>query len=226
MAEKSRVLVVDDDDELRENLAELLGDNGFEAELAENGAAALARLSAAEFDLVLLDLVMPGMTGMETLAAIRQRFPATKVVMLTAFATVDNAVEAMRKGAEDYLAKPFRIDELLVTIRRILEEARFLECRTLLDIDGTFNCLANTLRRDILHLIDREKRIRFMDIVRQLGISDHTKVNFHLKTLKDAGLIRQDAKKHYLLSGEGERLVECLHVLLRNLSPEAGADPP
>jgi FixJ family two-component response regulator len=124
----------------------------------------------------------------------------------------------MRKGAEDYLAKPFRIDELLVTIRRILEEARFLQCRTFLDIDDTFNCLANTLRRDIIRLIHREQKIRFMDLVRGLQVSDHTKVNFHLRMLKEAGLIRQDEKKLYLLSAEGERLVDCLNVLVTNLS--------
>jgi DNA-binding response OmpR family regulator len=218
MPEKSRILVVDDDLELRENLAEVLVGFGFEAEMAESGEEALARLAAAEFDLVLLDLLMPGMGGMGTLAAIRRSFPKTKVVMLTAFATVDNAVEAMRNGAEDYLAKPFRVDELLVTVRRILEEARFRDCRTLLDIDGTFNCLANALRRQIVRLIHREGRIRFMDIARRLEVADHTKINFHLKMLRDAGLIRQDEKKSYSLTEDGEKVIDCLNYMAKSLT--------
>lgn len=207
-----KILVVDDDGELRENIAEVLGGFGFETAVAGNGEEALALLGASEIDLVLLDLVMPGMGGMETLASIRRRFPRVKVVMLTAFATVDNAVEAMRKGAEDYLPKPFRIEELLVTVRRIFEETRFLDCRTLLDIEGTFNCLANALRRNIVHLIHREKQIRFMDIARRLEVADHTKINFHLKMLKDAGLIRQDEKKAYSLTKDGEKAIDCLNI--------------
>lgn len=219
MAEVPRILVVDDDLELRENLAEVLANNGFEVAVAASGEEALTRLAGAEFRVVLLDLVMPGMGGMAALAAIRQDFPKTKVVMLTAFATVDNAVAAIRKGAEDYLAKPFRVDELLVTVRRILEEAKFIEARTCLNIDETFSCLSNTLRRDIIRLIHRETRIRFMDIVRMLQVGDHTKVNFHLRILKDAGLICQDGKKLYQLTDEGARLVACLNVLVQNLAP-------
>ena len=207
-----KIMVVDDDRELRENIAEVLGGFGFETAVAESGEEALALLGASEVDMVLLDLVMPGMGGMETLASIRRRFPRVKVVMLTAFATVDNAVEAMRKGAEDYLPKPFRIDELLVTVRRIFEETRFLDCRSLLDIEGTFNCLANALRRNIVHLIHREKQIRFMDIARRLEVADHTKINFHLKMLKDAGLIRQDEKKAYSLTKDGEKAIDCLNL--------------
>jgi DNA-binding response OmpR family regulator len=207
-----KILVVDDDGELRENIAEALGGFGFEIALAENGEEALALLAASEFDLVLLDLIMPRMGGMETLTSIRRRFPRVKVVMLTAFASVDNAVEAMRKGAEDYLPKPFRIDELLLTVRRIFEETSFLDCRTLFDIEATFSCLANTLRRNIVHLIHREQQIRFMDIARRLEVADHTKINFHLKMLKDAGLIRQDEKKAYSLTKDGEKAIDCLNL--------------
>jgi DNA-binding response OmpR family regulator len=219
MPEKSRILVVDDDRELRENVAEVLGDFGFVTSVAENGEEALVRLDADDFDLVLLDLIMPGMGGMETLLSIRRKHPKVKVLMLTAFATVDNAVEAMRKGAEDYLAKPFRVDELLVTVRRILEEARFQDCRTLPDIEGTFNCLANALRREIVRLIHRERRIRFMDIARRLEVADHTKINFHLKMLKEAGLLRQDDKKFYSLTPDGEKVIACLTSLAKTLSP-------
>jgi DNA-binding response OmpR family regulator len=211
------ILVVDDDLELRENICEILVEAGFAVSLAASGEEALAGLEQQEFDVILLDLIMPGIGGMATLVQLKQRYPGCKVVMMTAFATVDNAVEAMRKGADDYVTKPFRIDDLLATVRRILEQARFAECRFLLDMDSTFNCLANVLRREILQLVGRQ-RIRFMDIVRSLEIEDHTKINFHLKTLRDAGLIRQDDRKFYELTAEGRRIVDCVGHLVKNLT--------
>jgi DNA-binding response OmpR family regulator len=211
------ILVVDDDLELRENICEILVEAGFAVALAASGEEAIAGLEQQEFDVILLDLIMPGIGGMATLVQLKQRYPGCKVVMMTAFATVDNAVEAMRKGADDYVTKPFRIDDLLATVRRILEQARFAECRFLLDMDSTFNCLANVLRREILQLVGRQ-RIRFMDIVRSLEIEDHTKINFHLKTLRDAGLIRQDDRKFYELTAEGRRIVDCVGHLVKNLT--------
>jgi len=218
MSKIAKILIVDDDAELRKNLAEVLDGFGFATRVAANGEEALKSLAAEECDLVLLDLIMPGMGGMETLVAIRSRFSKTRVVMLTAFATIDNAVEAMRKGAEDYLAKPFRTDELLTTVRRILEEVRIKDCGSLLNIDGTINCMANAMRREIVRQIHREGSLRFMDIVRALQVEDHTKVNFHLKTLKDAGLIRQTEKRTYALTPEGEKVIDCLNYLNKSLS--------
>lgn len=213
-----RILVVDDDRELRENMAEILAGSGFDVVVAENGEKAITSLEGASFDLVLLDLIMPGMGGMEALARLKKSHPAVSVVMITAFATVENAVEAMRRGADDYISKPFRVSDLLATVRRVLEEVRFRQCRLQLDMETTFNCLANSLRREILIAVQRQGRIRFMDIVRELAVDDHTKINFHLKILRDAGLIRQDEKKNYELTPEGAQLIDCLNYLAKNLT--------
>ena len=205
-----KVLVVDDDQDLRDNLMEVLTENGFSANSAENGEIALEKLQDNRFDLVLLDSVMPVMDGLETLPLIKRTYPKTRVIMLTAFSTVNSAVEAMRSGADDYITKPFKIDELLVAIRRCLEEAKFGVCEDLLNSDDMFKCLANATRRKVLLLLDRESKLRFMDLTRKLDIDDHTKVNFHLKSLKEAHLIEQDRRKNYQLSAKGKKIVTCM----------------
>jgi len=209
----AKILVVDDDQDLRENLVEVLTDAGFSPAATDNGATALEVLEQEDFDLVLLDSIMPVMGGLEALPQIKRRAPKIKVVMLTAFSTVDSAVDAMRKGADDYIAKPFKIADLLVAVRRALEEARFTNCGEILNMDKMFKCLANAIRRETLQLLKEEGGLRFMDIARRLGIEDHTKVNFHLKILKDAGLLEQNGKKQYLLSEKGEKIITCLSTL-------------
>jgi DNA-binding response OmpR family regulator len=215
---KQNILVVDDDQELRENIREILVEAGFSVTVAASGEAALDCLAAQAFDVVLLDLIMPGMDGKEVLPLIKRQSPTVKVIMITAFATIENAVSAMRKGADDYLTKPFKVDELLTAVRRCLEEARLQRCHSVIDVEDTFNCLANVLRREILFLLAREGRLRFMDIARKLEVEDHTKVNFHLKVLRDARFIESDARKFYVLSKEGRKVVDCLQVVVKNLS--------
>jgi len=214
-----RILVVDDDRELRETISEILVDAGFAVAAAGSGEEALDVLREQTFDLVLLDMIMPGLGGQEILPLLKRQAPRARVIMITAFATVDNAVAAMRRGADDYLTKPFKVDELLTAVRRSLEEARLLDCGFQIEMDSTFSCLANTIRRDILKLIGREQRLRFMDIARQLGIEDHTKMNFHLKLLRGADLVGQDEHKYYVLTQQGVRIMACLSQLTKEDNP-------
>lgn len=211
------LLVVDDDQELRETIREILADAGFAVTLAASGEAALDCLERQNFDLVLLDLIMPGLGGREVLPLLKRQAPQIRVIMITAFATIDNAVAAMRAGADDYLTKPFKVDELLTAVRRCLEEARLRQCHAVVDVEDTFNCLANAMRREILFLLAREGRMRFMDIPRKLAVEDHTKVNFHLRVLREARFIEQDVRKFYLLSKEGRKVVDCMQVVVKNL---------
>ncbi len=209
----AKILIVDDDQDLRENLSEVLSEAGFELVAVADGEQALACLDADDFDLLLIDSVMPGVGGMEVLTQAKRNYPKIKIIMLTAFSTVDGAVEAMRNGADDYISKPFKIADLLVAVRRALEEAKFVACGELLNMDEMFKCLANVTRRKTLLLLQEHKQLRFMDIARKLQIDDHTKVNFHLKTLKDADLLEQDGKKLYLLSAKGKKIIDCLRTL-------------
>lgn len=213
-----KILVVDDDKDMRDNIVEILAADGFEMTAAENGEEALELAKGTSFDLVLLDLLMPGISGMEVLPLLKRECPATQVIMVTAFSTIDNAVEAMRKGADDYITKPFKINELRMTVKKCQEQAKFKSCKMLLDMDDTFSSLANSIRREILLLINREGKIRFMDICRSLEIEDHTKVNFHLKVLKDANLVQQDERKCYILSAAGSKVIDCLNTVVKGLT--------
>lgn len=215
---QQKILVVDDDQELRENIGEILSEAGFAVTLAENGEQALTLNQQQFFAVTLLDLIMPGMDGREALPLLKRQRPQTKVIMITAFATVEGAVNLMRKGADDYLTKPFKVDELITSVRRNLEEARLEACRDVINVEETFHCLANIMRREILFFLNREGRLRFMDLTRKLGVEDHTKVNFHLKILREAGFIEQDARKFYQLSKEGRRIVGCMQTVINNLT--------
>ncbi len=214
----SRILVVDDDRELRDNIVEILSDAGYEMQSSDNAESALEVLDSKDFDLVILDLIMPGMGGLDAIPLFRQKCPNARIVVITAFSTVDNAVESMKKGANDYITKPFKINELLTAVRRNLEEARFVSCKTFLDMDDTFASLSNVIRRRILTLLAKDGKNRFMDIARKLEIKDHTKMNFHLKVLKEANFVEQDEEKNYRLTDHGKKVTECLDFIVKSLT--------
>jgi DNA-binding response OmpR family regulator len=208
-----KILIVDDDAEFRLNLTEVLTGAGYQTESVASAQEAIARSEVEEFDITLLDFMMPKMNGIDSLLTLRRLRPKTKVVMITAFATVENAVDALKKGASDYIAKPFKIEALLITVRRVLEEARFEVCAKNLNLDRTLSSLANPIRRNIIKLLHARENMRLMEITRELGIDDHTKVIFHLKLLKEAGIVQQDKEKSYSLAKEGIRTIDCLRML-------------
>ncbi len=121
---KIRVLVADDEASARSGLATLLRDEGFEVSLAEDGVRALVRVQETAPDVLVTDLRMPGLDGIELLRRAREIDPELIVVLVTAFADVETAVRAMQDGAEHYLTKPLQIDELVLVIRRALERRR------------------------------------------------------------------------------------------------------
>lgn len=115
------ILLVDDDKALLEILASLLESEGHEVEAVESAYAALERLRGRAYDLILTDLKMRRMNGLELLQAARLKNPHARVAIITAYATVETAVAAMRDGAFDYLPKPFQLAELRALIRRAAE---------------------------------------------------------------------------------------------------------
>ena len=112
-----RILIVDDDLGQRSLLDSFLRGQGFETVLAESGERALELLPAGKFSMMISDVRMPGLTGLETLQRARKNFPSLPVLLVTAYADIRDAVEAMRDGALNYLAKPIDLDELLATVR-------------------------------------------------------------------------------------------------------------
>ena len=116
-----RILVVDDERKIRTILARLLRDEGYEVADADSGPEAMEVAKAFRPDLVLMDLSMPGMDGIEAMAAISESVPGAETIIMTAYGSIESAVEAMRRGARDYLTKPFDNDELLLRIAHLLE---------------------------------------------------------------------------------------------------------
>ena len=121
MSGQGRILVVDDEVNARSALAELLRDEGFEVETAADAFKALGKYDVFAPHLVLTDLKMPGMDGIELVKRIHAMEDPAAVVVMTAFGAVQSAVEAMHAGALEYLTKPLNFDELLVVIGRVLE---------------------------------------------------------------------------------------------------------
>jgi DNA-binding response OmpR family regulator len=214
----NRILVVDDDRELRSNLREILSGAGYQVDEAASGKEAVDKSTAEDFDIILLDLIMPRMSGADVLMELRKVAPRSRVIMITAFATIENAVDAIKRGASDYISKPFKIDELITRIRRVLEEASFEECSAAGDLNCILSSLSNPIRRKIIQLISSRKHMRLMELARELDIEDHTKVIFHLKILKEAGIIEQDNQKLYTLTQQGKRTIECLKIIEQHLA--------
>jgi DNA-binding NtrC family response regulator len=140
MNEGLRVLVVDDGRLVRETTLRQLRDAGFPSEAVENGYRALDLLAAAEWDVVLCDLRMPGMDGLELLRAIRSGYPGVDVIVMTAFGTVKTAVTAMQDGAADYLTKPFHFQELELRLQTLGQlrgyRKQVTNLKTLLETDA------------------------------------------------------------------------------------------
>src|SRR5216110_746016 len=119
---KGRILIVDDEVNARTALVELLRDEGYVAESAADAFKALGKMADFAPDLVLTDLKMPGMDGLQLLARLLEDDPQLPVVVMTAFGEVETAVRAMRSGARDYLAKPVNVGELQVVVAREMEQ--------------------------------------------------------------------------------------------------------
>jgi DNA-binding NtrC family response regulator len=162
----SSLLVVDDDAAFRQVMARELGRLGYEVEAASTGEEALERVQASEPEVILLDLRLPGMSGLETLKAVQSSAPAAEVIMMTGHGSIDSAIESIRIGAFDYVVKPCPLDELHIRIQRALER-RSLRQRAILlergltppDLSNSFIGESPEFRR-LLGLIDRMEPVR------------------------------------------------------------------
>jgi DNA-binding NtrC family response regulator len=117
---RMRILVVDDDAEMRALLVDVLSDEGYAVDEVPNGSEALIRLRTESFAAIILDKNMPGLSGLDLLPGLRTICPETPVILITAFGDVSTFMDAMEKGAFEYIFKPFRMEELLLVLHRAL----------------------------------------------------------------------------------------------------------
>jgi DNA-binding NtrC family response regulator len=120
MKKKKRILIVDDEKNIRLTLSEALSAIGLEPDTAINGEEALLKLKEKDFNLILLDLKMPGIEGMEVLRKVSSIRPDIRIIIITAHGTIDSAVEAMKLGAVDFIQKPFTVEEIRSLVKEIL----------------------------------------------------------------------------------------------------------
>ncbi len=127
MGLKPRILIADDEPLTLELITERLQSEGYEVEVVSGGREAIEAAKKSSFKVVLTDLSMPDMSGMEVLAHFAKHYPETLVIMLTGFGTIETAVEAMKRGAYDYLSKPANLDEIVLTLQRAIEHKNLKE---------------------------------------------------------------------------------------------------
>jgi ActR/RegA family two-component response regulator len=121
----AKILVVDDDEQVRTFLSRALGERGgFSVDVAETAKEALQKIENTLFDLVLVDLKLPDMDGLELITEILKSKPKILTVLLTGHASIDSALEGLKRGASDYLTKPVDLDKMLVSLRKVLEEKK------------------------------------------------------------------------------------------------------
>ena len=157
--EKSMVIVIDDEETMRDSCSLILNKDGFRVETAENGSSGIQKIKQLRPDIVLVDLKMPGISGFDVLDKIEKIDPDIISIVITGYATVESAVEAMRKGAYDFLPKPFTPEELRIIIRRGLErrklkmEAEKLRLEKKLIEENFITMVSHQLRSPIVTVI-------------------------------------------------------------------------
>lgn len=152
MLNEPNILVIDDDETILDSITQVFSGEGYSTKTAENGDRGLTILKEDRPDLVLVDLKMPGKSGMEVLEELKSFDPNCVAIVITGFGTVESAVEAMKKGAYDFLSKPFTPDELRIVVRRALERKRCIEEATRLRGEK------EKMRKNFISMVSHELR--------------------------------------------------------------------
>ena len=198
-----RILIVDDEDTLRMTMKARMEVAGFETQTAENGEEALAKMKENEFDVVLMDIKMPGMGGIEALRLFNELYPKTDVVMLTGFADFSTAIDCLKLGAKDYMVKPVDSTELIARLRslvrsraseRALQETRrnFLSM-IYIDLLGPLKSTRESLERLSMSSpkLNREQQV---EVENNLALCDKmiSKIQLMDEELKQSGTMQPE----------------------------------
>ena len=216
--EKLDVLVVDDERDVREGSARVLSRGDFEVRTAETGEQGLAMIEERPPQLLLLDLMMPGIGGIEVLEQVHGPHPDMLVIVITGYATIETAVEAMKKGAYDFLPKPFTPDQLRIVVGRAAERRRLEDerRRTLADLHGERSrtkTILNSLANGIL-VTNTEGNVTLSNpaAVRLLGLeAAHDPGQPLTDWISDAALLEQVKRVTEAVPDEGRLIVEIRH---------------
>lgn len=154
--EKPRILVVDDEPRIRDACQMVLEEMGFEVALAADGEQGLAKIKERHFDIILADLMMPVLSGFDVLSQVREQHPDTVVIVITGYATVEHSIEAMKKGAFDFIPKPFTPDQLRAVVSKSIKYTRALQDIT--DSKSRLRVMVNRLMDGVM-TTDNEKRV-------------------------------------------------------------------
>src|SRR6202163_3494311 len=160
-----RILVIDDEPDIRESLEVLLSSEGYRVELAGNATEGLKRLESSTFDLVLLDLMMPDKSGMQVLEEIRGRDRETPIFLITAYGSIEVAVNALKRGANDYFSKPWDNEKLLIEIEHMISKRQ-------LEQENTALKRALRQRYSFPNIVGKSDRmLKVLDLVGQVAAS-------------------------------------------------------
>ncbi len=199
LSRKPRVLVVDDEKVTRSNLEHVLTRQGYHVSTASNGTEALALVERSPFDVVITDLKMNGVDGMQILDSVKLKAPSTEVIIITGYATVPSAIEAMKKGSYHYLAKPFKLEDIKSTVKKALSNKK-----TPLNLKGPVICFVGPPGTG--------KTSLGMSIARSLG---RKFIRFSLGGMKDEAEIRGH-RRSYVGALPGRIIQEIRRAGIRN----------
>jgi len=185
MAEKTNILVVDDEDVMRSLLCDVLGEAGYKVEAVSSGEEAIEEIQKDQFSIIITDLKMPGINGIELLRKVKAINSDLCVIMITAYPSIESVIEVMREGAYDYIVKPFNVKEIQLVIRRAVERQYLLQeagqkefYRELSILDSLTGVYNHRHFQEILpREIERAKRYKFSISLLMIDLDDFKKYN-------------------------------------------------
>ena len=225
-----RILLADDEESIRDGVRQVLGRQGYEVTCAEDGPRALELMAQGGFDLVLLDLRMPGLDGMEVLRRLRKEHPQTEVIILTGHGTIELAVQAMKLGATDFITKPFVPWHLKQVVGRVMEHRRLQAERDRLAQEARQGLWAITTEKSRLRAVINSMSEGVLITGPELAVLLCNPALGALMGLEESGLVGTPLKDHPRLAelaAMGERLLagpEELRGITQEL--ELGGEPP
>ncbi|GCC10677.1 transcriptional activator protein CzcR [archaeon] len=216
------ILVCDDEIVTLQGLKRILERDDYRVYVASNGNDALVVMEREKVDVLITDIKLPTMGGFTLLEKVRENFSETKVIMITGYSCIGDAVYAIKKGASDYITKPIFIPDLKSSIKAVVEEAALLK-RDKIDLklsgmgeeefDSLIRAINNPLRREIIYFISEGKERSFYSIRGHIGIMDASTLSFHLRCLKAYGLVSQNKDRNYFLMELGEKAAALLNSI-------------